>query len=168
MLYRGMAKKRARSTNVPANAGETQKSQAHPSAPAGYARLLKEIKARIQHAQTRAVFSVNSELVRLYWDIGRMIDDQQRQEGWGAAVIPRLSRELHNELPEEKGYSERNIKRMLAFYREYPSPAEFVPQPAAQLERGEKVPQLAAQLPDSLLWSIPWFHHVVLIEKVKD
>jgi hypothetical protein len=37
-------------------------------------------------------------------------------EGWGAGVIPRLARDLHNELPEEKGFSERNIKQMLAFY----------------------------------------------------
>ena len=36
----------------------------------------------------------------------------------GAGVIPRLSRDLHNELPEEKGFFGRNIKRMLAFYRE--------------------------------------------------
>ena len=93
-----------------------------PSLPADYAGLLKEIKARIQQAQTRAVLSVNAELVRLYWDIGRMIDDRQRQEGWGAAVIPRLARELRNELPEVKGFSERNIKRMLAFYRDYPDP----------------------------------------------
>lgn len=57
----------------------------------------------------RAVLSANAELVRLYWDIGRMIDQRQQQEGWGAAVIPRLARELHNELPHVKGFSERNI-----------------------------------------------------------
>jgi hypothetical protein len=31
------------------------------------------------------------------------IDDRQRKEGWGAAIIPRLARELRNESPEEKG-----------------------------------------------------------------
>ncbi len=30
------------------------------------------------------------------------------------------------------------------------------------------MPRLAAQLPDSILWSIPWFHQIVLMEKVKD
>ncbi len=68
-----------------------------------FAALLAEGKGRIQSAQTRAVLAVNSELVRLYWDIGRMIDERQRREGWGAAVIPRLARELHNELPDRKG-----------------------------------------------------------------
>jgi len=38
--------------------------------PAGFPKLLKEIKARIQQAQTRAVLAANAELVRLYWDIG--------------------------------------------------------------------------------------------------
>lgn len=46
-------------------------------------------------------------------------------------VIPTLARDLHNELPEEKRFFERNIKRMLAFYREYPY-LQFVPQPVAQ------------------------------------
>lgn len=156
-------------------------SKSRVSIPADFPKLLGEIKARIQQAQARAVLSVNAELVRLYWDIGQMIDARQRQEGWGAAVIPRLARELHNELPEEKGFSERNIKRMLAFYRAYPTPADSlpqalakslpaakVPQAAAQLNAAPKVPRVAAQSSQSLLWSIPWFHHVILLEKIKD
>jgi|GEM_PF-360723 len=135
---------------------------------AGFSALLADVKGRIQTAQTRAVFAVNTELVRLYWDIGRIIAQRQRHEGWGATVIPRLALELHNELPELKGFSERNIKRMLAFYREYPTPDAFVPQPAAQLPATEKVPQVAAQSANALFWSIPWFHHIILMEKVKD
>lgn len=146
-----------------------------------FALLLSEVKQRIQLAQTQAVLAVNSELVRLYWDIGRIIDARQKREGWGAAVIPRLAAELKNEMPELKGFSERNIGRMSAFHREYPDPAAIlpqaaakmavqgeVPQPMAQLTDSEKVPQPAAQFDGSLLWAIPWFHHVVLMEKVKD
>lgn len=120
-----------------------------------FADLLSEVKGRIQSAQTRAVLAVNTELVHLYWDIGRIINDRQLREGWGAAVIPRLSCKLKNELPELKGFSERNIKRMLAFYRDYPDPAAIVPQPVAQLS-------------ESLLWSVPWAHHVILMDKVAD
>ena len=61
-----------------------------------------------------------------------MIDERQRVEGWGAAVILRLARELKNELPEEKGFSERNIGRMIAFCRSYPEPAAFLPRPAEE------------------------------------
>jgi predicted nuclease of restriction endonuclease-like (RecB) superfamily len=155
-------------------------SQDRIPAHASYANLLSEIKDRIQQAQTRAILSVNAELVRLYWDIGRIINQRQRVEGWGAGVIPRLADELRNELPAVKGFSERNIKRMLAFYRVYPKPngllpevaklaaPKKVPQSAAQIQPSPKVPQPAALLPDSLLWTIPWFHHIVLMEKVKD
>lgn len=153
----------------------------------GYASLFGEIKQRIRHAQSRAWMAVNAEMIRLYWCIGQVIDSRQLQEGYGTAVIPRLSRDLHNELPEEKGFSERNIKRMLAFYRLYPHAAldvDVVPQLAAQV--GQKavpdlVPQAVAQVPQqpmasathvdfppSLLLAMPWGHHAVLMEKVKD
>lgn len=115
-----------------------------------YAVLLADIKQRVRHAQTRAVLAVNAELIRLYWEIGALIDSRQKHEGWGAGVIPRLARDLHNELPEEKGFSERNIKRMLAFYREYPH-LEFVPQPVAQIQSGAKGPLAAALFPADLI-----------------
>ena len=135
--------------------------------PADYAVLLADIKQRVRHAQTRAVLAVNAELIRLYWEIGALIDSRQQKEGWGAGVIPRLARDLHNELPEEKGFSERNIKRMLAFYREYPH-LEFVPQAVAQIESEPKGPQAAALFPADLIQSIPWGHHAELIAKIKD
>ena len=71
------------------------------SSTALYAALLSDIKQRVRHAQTRAWLSVNAEMIRLYWDVGAMIDSRQRLEGWGSAVIPHLARDLHNELPEE-------------------------------------------------------------------
>lgn len=135
-----------------------------------YAALLADVKSRIRHAQTRAVLAVNAELVRLYWDIGRVLDARQEQEGYGTGVIPRLARDLKNELPEVKGFSERNLGYMVAFYRAYPAPEAVLQQPAAKVTGTEVSPQPAAsvtQPPDSLLWTIPWFHHVVLLEKVK-
>jgi hypothetical protein len=64
--------------------------------PADYAPLLADIKARVRRAQSHAVLAVNAELIRLYWEIGGMIHERQQQEGWAAAVIPRLARDLHN------------------------------------------------------------------------
>jgi len=133
-----------------------------------YAGLLAEIKDRIQAAQTRAVLAVNAELIRLYWQIGALLDARQASEGWGAAVIPRLARDIRNELPEQKGFSERNLKRMLAFFREYrdlPWPrVELVPPPVAPAapDAGptEKVPQPVAQTDAALLAAIPWGHHL--------
>jgi len=138
-----------------------------PNVPALYATLLADIKQRVQRAQVRAMLAVNAELIRLYWDIGRVIDERQQQEGWGAGVIPRLARDLHNDLPEEKGFFERNIKQMLAFYREY-AQLSFVQQPAAQIETEPKVPQAAALFTAELILALPWTHHAILMAKVKD
>ena len=116
------------------------------SLPTDYTGLLVAIKKQVHHAQTRAVLEVNAELIRLYWSIGALIDTRQHKEGWGTGVIPRLARDLHNELLEEKGVSVRNIKRMLAFYREYPR-LKFVPQAAAQIESDAKAqPSVVAQI----------------------
>jgi hypothetical protein len=110
-----------------------------------FVALLADVKGRIQAAQTRAVLSVNAELVRLYWDIGRIIDGRRQREGWGAAAIPRLAKALKNEFPELKGLSERNIDRMISFYRQYSRPDDFSPPAVAKLRSQEKVPQTAAQ-----------------------
>ena len=123
-----------------------KKSQGGAVTRRDFAALVANVKDRIQAAQTRAVLAANSELVRFYWDIGRIINERQKREGWGAAVIPRLALELKNELPEIKGFSERNIKLMLAFYREYRDPGEIVQAAVAQMRRTQKVPQLVAQL----------------------
>ncbi len=130
--------------------------------------LVAEIKSRIQSAQTRAIVLVNEELVRLYWDIGRIVDERQKRQGWGASVVPRLARQLHNELPELKGFSERNIGRMILFFRSYPTSGSILPQGAAKTKRGTILPHPAAKLDDSLIWKIPWFHHIVLLEKIKE
>jgi len=129
-----------------------------------FAALLADVKGRIQAAQTRAVLAVNGELVRLYWDIGRIIHGRQKREGWGAAVIPRLARELHNELPDLKGFSERNIKLMVQLASEYPhgfpAPNSIRQPPVAQLPSDPK-----GQLPVA---QVPWAHNVLLMQKVKD
>jgi predicted nuclease of restriction endonuclease-like (RecB) superfamily len=166
-----------------------------------YRDLLGEIKTRVRAAQHRAALSANAEMIALYWDIGRMIAARQKLEGWGAGVIPRLAADLKNELPEQKGFSARNIGYMIRFAREYGLPpilqqpaaklpipdllgASVVPQfeasailqqPAAQLQSPDVegltiVPQPVAQLalPAKILFGLPWFHHVILIEKLKD
>lgn len=143
-----------------------------------YGSLLTEIKDRIRQAQTRAALSANSEMIAMYWDIGRMIHQRQQMEGWGTGIIPRLARDIRNELPEVRGFSERNIGYMIRFFREYGEPP-FLQQVAAKLQ-AEQMPSaiapqieakldnsVASKLPTQLAFGLPWFHHVILIEKVK-
>lgn len=46
---------------------------------------------------------------------------------------------------------------MLGFFRAYPDPARMMPQPVAQIPAA-----------DSVLRSVPWGHHALLLEKLKD
>lgn len=137
-----------------------------------YKNFLNDIKNRLRSAQVKAAFSINAEMIALYFDIGKMIDERQQKEGWGAGVIPRLASDIKNDLSEVKGFSERNIKRMLAFYREY-NGLLIVPQPVAQIgtseTTSEKMPQPVAQIEkNTLLLSTPWGHHFLLMEKIKN
>jgi DUF1016 N-terminal domain len=59
-----------------------------------YASLFGDIKQRIRQSQTRAMLAVNAELIRLYWDIGRLIDERQDNKGWGFGVIRKLAGDL--------------------------------------------------------------------------
>ncbi len=185
-------------------AGQKKPTITHKTGLAGYAPFLGAVKNRIRAAQVKATLAANAELIHLYWDIGRAIIAMQEKEGWGAGVIPRLARDIANDMPEVKGFSERNIGYMIRFAREYGArpilqqpaaklPASgstlIVPQAAAQLDDGTKGPSAFVQLPGSeilqtvsakmaapddltilqqLAAQLPWFHHVILMEKVKD
>ncbi len=111
-----------------------------------YADLLALVKGRVRQARVRAGLAANAELIMAYWDIGTTILQRQAEEGWGAEVIQRLSRDLRMEFPEMQGFSERNLKYMRKLAEVYPD--------------REKVQQLVAQ--------IPWGHTLHLLHKVKN
>jgi predicted nuclease of restriction endonuclease-like (RecB) superfamily len=118
-----------------------------------YTNLLTDIKKRIQQAQSKAILAANSEMISMYWDIGRMLSDKQKLEGWGAGVVPRLAKDIINELPEQKGFSERNIKFMVQLYKEYEG--SIGKQPVSQLDQ---VKHLVSQ--------IPWGHNIILMQRL--
>jgi predicted nuclease of restriction endonuclease-like (RecB) superfamily len=146
--------------------------------PTDYAPLLAEIKARVQSARIKAGLAANRELLALYWDIGRLILDRQRKEGWGAKVIDRLSIDLQREFPGQQGFSPRNLKYMRAFAEAWPETV-IVHQPAAQLGEPQKsksaiVQASLAQSSASIssivqapLAQLSWYHHLALIDKLK-
>ena len=100
-----------------------------------YVNTLDEIKKRIRDAQVKAILSVNSQMINMYWDIGEIIYKKQKEEGWGAKIIFKLSKDIHNDIPEIKGFSERNIKFMVQLYKEYAIKHPIGKQPVSQLEK---------------------------------
>ena len=113
--------------------------------PVGYAELLEQVKVRVRTSRVQAARAVNTELVGLYWHIGRLILDRQESEGWGSKVIGRLAADLRAEFPGMRGLSQRSLVYMRTFAAAFEAP--IAQQPAAQL---------------------PWGHIMVLLDKVTD
>jgi len=114
--------------------------------PDGYAELVTRLKERIRSAQVKAAFSVNREMIQLYFDIGKEIHVRQKAERWGKSVVEHLSRDLGKEFPGVKGFSARALWEMRRFYAAY--------------HGHTNLQQLVAE--------IPWGHNLVLLTSVKD
>lgn len=48
--------------------------------PYAYPQLIKELKQKIRKAQVKAHLSVNREMIKLYWEIGKTIVERQKEE----------------------------------------------------------------------------------------
>lgn len=105
----------------------------HSNLPSDYPAVLAEIKDRIRSAQIRAHRAVNTEMVQLYWSIGKTILERQAGEGWGTKVIERLSADLRSAFPDQTGWSRANLHYMRAFAAAWP---ESVQRPVGQLPWG--------------------------------
>jgi len=114
--------------------------------PTDYGAALAEIKQRIGRERVRVVLAANAAMVLLYWDIGRVILERQKRQGWGAKVIDRLSTDLREAFPDMRGLSPRNLLFMRSL--------------AASFPEQQKVKQLVSQL--------PWGQIIRLIQLVKD
>lgn len=114
--------------------------------PAGYTELLDDLKDRVKAARTKVLRTVNTQLIELYWAIGRDVRLQQEKHGWGAGVIKRLSSDLRAEFPQMTGLSPRNIQYMTTF--------------AGVWQGGPIAQQPVAQL--------PWGHITVLLDKLSE
>jgi predicted nuclease of restriction endonuclease-like (RecB) superfamily len=92
-----------------------------------YNVLLGEIKDRIRSAQYDALKAVNKGLIRLYWDIGHMIVDRQKEEGWGKSVVQKLADDLQREFPGIQGFSAQNLWYMRQLFLEYSGKTKLQP-----------------------------------------
>jgi predicted nuclease of restriction endonuclease-like (RecB) superfamily len=110
-----------------------------------YDEFLRSLKDRIRQAQVRAALSVNSELVLLYWNIGREILARQQETGWGGKVIDRLAKDLKQAFPDMQGFSSRSLKYMRSFAEAYPD----------------------LSIVQEVLAQITWYHNLALLEKTK-
>lgn len=87
-----------------------------------HSELYNQIADLIIQARKSVVMQVNTALLATYWNIGRLIveDEQQSQQraAYGQQTIKNLSRQLTQEFGS--GFSRSNLQNMRLFYLKYP------------------------------------------------
>lgn len=160
----------------------------------GYGDWLIDLKHQIRNSRVKAVLAVNSQLILLYWNLGRQIVEKQENARWGSGFIEQLSKDLRHEFPDMSGLSRRNlsnIRNFYAFYQSYGNQdSEIWQQAAAKLSDDDNqvileplVPSHVSDIPGKNLFShvggeswqvvsrltlIPWGHHILIIQKIKN
>jgi predicted nuclease of restriction endonuclease-like (RecB) superfamily len=109
-----------------------------------YLKILQGLKEKILQTRQQVSLSTNAQLLSLYWEIGKTIGEIEKEKGWGAKIISKLSVDLRMEFPEMKGLSPRNLRYMRDFSTVYPqfsvqlTASEFLQQPAPKIQQSEK------------------------------
>ncbi len=115
-----------------------------------YKSWIKSLKENIYSAQIKASIAVNEEMLRLYWNLGKDICDNQFESSYGSKFFETLSRDLKSAFPDVQGFSVSNLKYMKRFYLFYK--------------------EIRHQLGDEFenqIFVIPWRHHVEIFTKAK-
>ncbi len=108
-----------------------------------YFAVLNDIKIRIKTAQYKAVLGANTEMMNLYWNIGRIIIANTK---YGTNFLENLSKDILKEFPDIKGFSVSNLKYMRKFAEVYPD-----------FQKSQQV-----------VGFLPWRNNITLMTKVKD
>ena len=115
-----------------------------------YVTIVEDIKNQIRSAQHKAILNANKEMLILYWNIGKIINENST---WGSKFLNKLSTEISSEFPTAKGFSVRNLKNMTRFYREYPD-IEIVQTLSAQITWSHNLEILRVESKEQRLWYI--------------
>lgn len=108
-----------------------------------FKEIVTNIKKEIKQTQLKTMQQVNSNLINLYFKIGKILHQNYQ---YGNKFIEEVAKDLKISFPDIQGFSIRNLKYMKKFYLEY--------------KEDKVVQQLVAQ--------IPWGHNLLLMEKIKE
>ena len=84
-----------------------------------YAEWIRNICSNFKQCQIKAASSVNEEMLRFYWSLGRDISMMINYADYGSKFYKKLSSDLQKELPDVKSFSVTNLKYMKYFYEMY-------------------------------------------------
>lgn len=171
----------------------TRKKSTKPDSPVSttpeYHQFIESLRSRVVAARISSARAVNSEIIRLYWDVASRIVEKQQALGWGESVVDLVAADLRRAFPGINGFSLANVWRMGQFYVTF-SEKNFLVQAARELGKSasrriahsgsKKAPPEAqscctggsdniilAQAVRELATAIPWEHHVLLLGRTK-
>ena len=104
-----------------------------------------EVIGLIQAARSRTFSAVNKELIDLYWQVGEYISRKLASSAWGEAVVQQLADYIGRRHAELRGFTRRNLFRMLQFYDTYKADAKVSP----------------------LVTQLPWTHNLMILSRSK-
>ena len=150
-----------------------------------YLEWIKDLGTRFRRSQIKAAVKVNEEMLRFYWELGHDIVERDAENHYGSRFFSILSHDLKEATSTTSGLSERNIRYAKGFYLLYNQEVGILQQPAAKSDLEivtkdeEKLQQPAAKSNDTILpqlveqikseiFSVPWGHHMLLIDKCKN
>lgn len=125
-----------------------------------YANWIQDLKIRYRNSQIKAAAKVNCELIKFYWHLGRDIVARDAENKYGVGFYKNLSQDLHNAIPDSDGFSRQNLQYMKKMYLLYPQLDENRPQAV-----GSSKNAICPQAVGDLIFSVPWGHHRLIIDK---
>ncbi len=129
------------------------------------AKLFTSIRELIIQSQKQIVRSVNQTILLTYYEIGRMITEEeqkgQERADYAKEMLANLSKNLTKEFG--KGYSLTNLEYIRKFYKVY---AKRISQPAAGKSLS-KIPQSAIEELKGP-FSLSWTHYIQLLKIEND
>jgi predicted nuclease of restriction endonuclease-like (RecB) superfamily len=78
-----------------------------------------EVVQIIEKARQRVNRAVNTELIDLYWAVGKFVSGKIAADAWGKGTVHALASYVQLHQPGVRGFSAQNIWRMRQFYDAY-------------------------------------------------
>lgn len=132
-----------------------------------YKDWITEVSKRFRQTQLKAAVKTNSDMLRFYWSLGRDIVGLSEKNNYGSGFYKTISEDLKDIFPDIKSFSPTNLKYMRYFYEMYPEVSNR--QLAVDdFEDAENRQQVVDDLGQSIIFLIPWGHHVQILGKCKN
>ncbi|WP_335935377.1 DUF1016 N-terminal domain-containing protein [Streptomyces sp. PTD5-9] len=96
-----------------------------------------DLKSIVRGSRVRAQLEVNTEMLRMHWEIGRVVLERQGREKWVAEITERIATELRTDFPDQRGFNTRNLQYMQQLARKWDG--SFAQQAVAQMPWGHVI-----------------------------